>query len=315
VDLWLHGFAMLHEDTAMVPLFRRGYRDEITVAKNRDRIATALDSNRTTLMARFNQNRNLFGLQFAALYFGSWDEMRTGIDLFLRAEGDPRRASDPQAQQVIAFFAQQLPSPADREWLRLFTASLVDEGRKFHHAWWVTQTRDRASVLARVDSIWQRSYREKLQAFLNNSGQAAGDFILSLTLGGEGRTVSGGKQQNIITTNFPAAVANAEQAIYVFAHEAVGALAATAIRDNVTPAEQREGAADRYQSPAAVRAGYMLLQRTIPELAPGYARYYLSVAGKSSSSNLDSAMAAGFPLPDIIRDAIRRQLDIVLGGI
>lgn len=31
VDLWLHGFALLTDDTAAVPLFDRGYRDRKSV--------------------------------------------------------------------------------------------------------------------------------------------------------------------------------------------------------------------------------------------------------------------------------------------
>src|SRR6476661_178671 len=33
VDLWLHGFAMLQEDTTFVPFFKRGYGTEMTVLK------------------------------------------------------------------------------------------------------------------------------------------------------------------------------------------------------------------------------------------------------------------------------------------
>ena len=44
--------------------------------------------------------------------------------------------------------------------------------------------------LAAADSLWQGTYRQKLQRFLNNTQQETGDFILALTLGGEGRTVN-----------------------------------------------------------------------------------------------------------------------------
>src|SRR5215218_9821283 len=42
VDLWLHGFAMLQEDTTFVPFFRRGYSTEMTVLKNRANVVTQL---------------------------------------------------------------------------------------------------------------------------------------------------------------------------------------------------------------------------------------------------------------------------------
>ena len=49
VDLWLHGFALLQDDTSRVPLFRRGYRDDLIVARNARGVTTLLDVNRGDL--------------------------------------------------------------------------------------------------------------------------------------------------------------------------------------------------------------------------------------------------------------------------
>ena len=315
VDLWLHAFALLQDDTSRVPLFRRNYKDEVTVRKNRDQVHTLLDSNRTKLMARFRQNPSLGGAQFAALYFGNWEDMRSAIDLFMRAEGDPRRSGNQETQQIVAFFAAQFPTPADREWLRLLTESLVDEQRRFYHAYWVEEQRTRASALSAVDSLWKRVYLPKFQPFLNNTQQSSGDLVLSLTLGGEGRTVNVAKQQNVVAVGFPVRPADAAEVIYVLAHEAIGTLAGSAVNDNTTPAEKRNGAGDRLQSNAAVRGGAMLLQRLAPELVPGYMRYYVRIVNASSSGDATLAFTTAFPLTEPVADAIKRQLDIVLGGI
>lgn len=315
VDLWLHGFAMLQEDTARVPLFRRGYRDEIVVRKNRENTRTLLDSNRTRLVARLTQNRQLGNAQFAALYFGSWDEMREAIDIFLRSEGDPRRASSQGTQQIIAFFAQQFPSPADREWLRVFSESLLDEQRKFYHAWWVEQQRARAATLTAIDSGFRTVWLPKFRTFLANTQQSGGDLIPSIVLAGEGRTVNVSKQQNVTAVGFPSSPANAAELAYVFAHEVIGTIASTALTDNTTPAELRSGAGERLQSNAAVRGGALLLEKVAPELVPGYQRYYLSIVNAAAGSDASSSFAAAFPISEAVRDAIRRQLDIILGGI
>jgi hypothetical protein len=315
VDLWLHGFAMVQPDSARVPLFRRGYRDQLVVARNSGNVRTLLDTNRDALARRFTTNPSLTGAQFLILYAESWDDMRQAANLFLNANGDPRRATSQQAASIIATFAQSFPSAADRDWLQLFMQSLDDERTKFYHDYWVREQQNRAGVLTTLDTLWQQRYRPKLQRFLNNTEQANGDFIVSLPLDGEGRTVSGGKQQNIVTVNFPATVAEAPEAIYTFAHEAVGTLAASTVNDNTTPADKRNGVADRLHSMAAVRGGYLLLQRTAPELADGYARYYLRSAGVTPGTDLAATFATAFPLPDNIRDAIARQVEIVLGGI
>lgn len=316
LDLWLHGFAMLQQDTTRIPLFRRGYRDAMVVEKNRHGVTTLLDQNRDQLMARFAVNRNLVGAQFAALYFGSWEDMQQAIALFLEAKGDVGRARTQQQQQVIAFLAASFNTQADRDWLDLFARSLADERDKFYHQYWLDQQRARGPVLAAVDSLWQKSYRPKLQTFLGRTQQETGDFILSLPLDGEGRTVSGGKRENIVALTFPDTPAQAIDAIYVFTHEALGALAGTAIADNITPAERREGLADRMASAAAVRGGALLLQRAAPELADGYARYYLKAAGVSfTSGDPQAALASAFPLDARVRDAIANQIASVYAGI
>lgn len=315
MDLWLHGFAMVQSDTTRIPLFRRGYRDMLVVEKNRRGVTTLLDQNRGQLAARFAINRNLVGAQFAALYFGSWDEMQRAIAIFLQAQGDPGRARDQQQQQIIAFFAQTFNTPADRDWLELFSRSLADEYTKFYHQYWVEQQRGRGATLAAVDSLWQGVYRPKLQTYLSRTQQESGDLLLSLPLDGEGRTVTAGKRENTIAVEFPDSPAQAIEAVYVFAHEAVGAVANQAVIDNVTPAERREGLADRMQSAAAVRGGALLLQRVAPEMVDGYSRFYLRAAGVTPSGDIASALARTFPITDAIRDAIGRQLDTVLGGI
>jgi hypothetical protein len=317
VDLWLHGFALVQDDTALVPYFRRGYRDEVSAAKSRGNVLTQLDVNRDQLRDRFRTNATLTNGQFLALYFGSWEDLNTGIDLFLRANGNPQRGGNEQNAAIIATFAQVFATAADRDWLRLFTNGLRDENDKFYRSWWQEQQRGRHAAMMRLDTIWGRERLPRLQRFLNNTRQASGDLLLSLPLDGEGRAVIAGERANAIAVHYPDRPENALDAVYVFVHESVGSLAAAGIRDNTTPAEQRGGVTNRYQSAAAVQTGAMLLQRTSPELVEGYQRYYLRAANRPLAAGASTATEFNrvFPIPDAIRDAIGRQLDVVLGGI
>jgi hypothetical protein len=315
VDLWLHGFAMLQEDTTFVPFFRRGYSTNMTVLKNRANVVSQLDANRDRLRARFGANPQLINAQFIPLSFSSFDEIVQVVNIFVRADGDPRAASSQEQANAIAFLAAYFPSAADRDWVRLFVASLADERAKFYQSYWVQQQREKRNVLDEVDALWQGTYRPKIQHFLNNTQQAAGDVLLSLPLDGEGRAQSSGKQANVLTVTFPDRPADAMEAIYVIMHEAVGSLAGTTVIDNITPEQRRTGLGDRYTSAAAVRAGALLLQRTAPEAVDGYMRYYLRSVNRSAGSNVAASFAAAFSLPDTIRDALNRQLDVILGGI
>ena len=315
VDLWLHGYALLQEDTTFVPFFRRGYSTDLTVLKNRANVITQLDANRDRLRARLATNPQLVNAQFVPLAFSTWNELSSAVDLFVRSNGDPRAASSQQQAGAIAFLAAYFQTGADRDWLRLFVQALDDESNKFYHSYWLQQQRERSNVLELVDSQWQHTYRPRMQAFLNNTQQAQGTMLLSLPLDGEGRSVSSGKQSNIITVTFPERPNDAVEAIYVFAHEAVGSLASTAVNDNITPEQRRTGLGERYQSSAAVRAGALLIQRTSPEILDGYMRYYLRSVNRPAGANLQATFNSTFAITDTIRDAITRQLDVVLGGI
>ena len=315
IDLWLHGFALLSPDTGRVPMFKRGYASRIADAKARSNVQTSLDVNRDRLRTRYQTNRALLNAQFLAMRFGSWEDLRQAIDLFLRAEGDPGRAGDPLAQQIIATFAQTFSTPADRDWLRLFALSLNDENERFYRSWWTQRQTDLAAVRERIQSLWADTYNARFQPFLNNTQQQGGEWILSLPINGEGRSFTFEKRSNILVGTMPESRDAATDALYVFAHEAVYGMASTAVTDNTTPNDRRSGVTDAFIGAAAVRAGYLLLERVAPELASGYARYYLREAAAPATGDLGAALVSAFPLPEAIREAINRQLAVILGGI
>jgi len=315
VDLWLHGFALLSEDTTFVPFFKRGYGTNMIVLKNRANVVTQLDANRDRLRARIALNPQLVNAQFVPLSFSNWTELSQTVDVFVRADGDPRAASSQQQANAIAFLAAYFQTSADRDWLRLFVQSLSDESTRFYHSYWTEQQRERSNVLEVVDTQWQQTYRPRMQKFLNNTQQAQGEVLLSLPLDGEGRSLTNGKQANTFTVTFPDRPNDAIEAIYVIAHEAVSGIANVAVTDNITPEQRRTGLGERYQSAAAVRGGALLLQRTSPEILDGYMRYYLRSVNRPVGTNVQTTFTNTFAVPDTIRDALIRQLEVVLGGI
>ena len=315
VDLWLHGYALLTADTARVPFFERGYRSRMRALKTQRNVLTNLDANADQLSSRFLANPSLVNGQFLPLYFSSFEQIQQVVNLYLQSGGDPRAATDASLQQYFAVLSGSFPSGPDRDWLRLFVQSLADESARFYHDYWTAEQRAHTPTRQAVDSVW-RVYRPRLRRFLTNTQQENGEFILSLPLDGEGRSTSASKRENAVTVGFPDTPETAIEAVYVFAHEVVNAITNTAIADNTSPAEQRSGATGRYAANATVRAGALLLQRAIPELGPNYMRFYLRAAGLTApTGDPITAFAAAFPIPDAVRDAIARQLDVVLGGI
>mgnify|MGYP001556041696 CR=1 FL=1 len=316
VDLWLHGFALLTNDSSAVPLFRPGYRDDLTVLKNKANVLTQLDVNHDKLASRLASSRSLINAQFVPFYFSSVEEMHGAIDRFIASDGNPGAAKTQVEAAQFAVLSGYFPSPADRIWLALFSSSLWDEDTKFYHSYWLQQQRERANVIDSTTAMWQHLVRPRITRFLNNTQQRDGDILLSLPLGGEGRTLNAsGAVRTSVAVNFPARPADVPEAMYAIAHEIVGSVANAAIADNTSPAEQREGVADKLSGPATVRGGLMLLEKFVPELADGYARYYISASGIAPDANPRAQLAARFPIPNAIRDAIARQINNVTSGI
>jgi hypothetical protein len=290
------------------------------VKKNQLNVTTSLDANRDRLALRLRENTSLAqNGQFIPLSFGTWEDLRTAAGHFIQAGGDPRRASNPQLQGIIEFFAVRFPQAADREWLRMFLVALDDEKTKFYENYYNAEHRNRAATVQALDTLWRQTYYPKFARFLRGSQQSNGEILLSMPIGGEGRTISAGPTTvgggNTVVVTYPERENQAIEAIYVFAHESVGNLMNTVISDNTTPAEKRTGIYDQYSAHGLVVGGYLLLQKIAPELADGYARYYLAIANAPASGDLSARLSAAFPLPQNFRNAFVRQLDIVLGGI
>jgi len=316
VDLWLHAYAMLTSDSTLVPYFRRGYREQLVALRRQRGVTSMLDANRARLLERLAVQPSLAtGPQFMPFYFASWEQLRQVVDLFIRAGGNPRATNDAALQQYFAILGSAFQSAADREWLRLFVQSVDDESRTFYHDYWLSQSSARAGSVARIDSVWQRTWRPALQRFLNNTQQQNGEVYLSLPLDGEGRTVHFSKVQNAVAVGLPDAGQDIEGVLYTIAHEVAGSVASTAIEDNTTPADRRAGTTARYEQSAAVRAGALLLERVMPNAVPGYMRFYLQSAGRPATGEPRAAFASTFAVPDAIRDAIARQIEVILGGI
>ncbi len=316
VDLWLHAYALLTPDTTLVPYFRRGYRDRLLALRRQRGVSSAFDGNRARLGERLVLQPSLATSgQFLPLYFESWDQMRQAIELFARSGGNPGASNDPATRAYFALLASVASSAADREWLRLFAESVEDERIRFYDQYWKDEQRARGAVVSRTDSLWQRQWRPALQRFLNNTQQQNGELYLSLPLGGEGRTIHFGKSQNAVAVTLPDAPSEADQVLYVTVHEIAGAVAASAIEDNTTPADRRNGVTSRFEQSAAVRAGALLLERTIPAAVPGYMRYYLQMAGRNAPNEPRAAFVAAYALPAGVADALIKQFEGILGGI
>lgn len=312
VDAWLHGFAMVMADTTHVPIFARDYRTNMLALERQQNISTSLQANAERLGARFAVEPTLINAQFVPLYFASFPDLMSAAKEFLGAEGDPRESTDPRIQNRIALFARYFPNASDREWLQLFLPSLQDEYDKFYHAYWTEQQSRLAPVITEVSNRWASTWYPALRTYLSNTQQGSGEIILSLPLAGEGRTASqSGITASAIT--FPSSAAEADDAFYVFVHEAVQQVTNVAIEQGAGFMQRGGSSYDLYGANAAVRGGAMLLQRVSPGSVAGYMNYYLRIANAAPQAGDPTAkFESEFPLPKAVLDATARELTSVL---
>jgi hypothetical protein len=316
VDLWLHGYAMIMNDTAKVPYFDRGYRDRMMERRRQLNVTTGLDANMQTLRDGLSKSQGVEGGQFAVFLFASLDELVRVSRLFVQGEGSPQTVNDPTTQSLFIVLRNYFRTVAEREWLRVFVDAIQDENAKFYQSYWTAQQTDRAATRNAISNAWNNTYKAKFTRYLRNERLSDGTFILSLPLGGEGRAMIDPQQGNGVATPFPENGADQMAAFYVFAHEVVSSAANRAIEDNLTPAQAREGGAAKLGPIATVRGGAILLQRIAPELLQGYQRFYLRQSGQTvPSGDPGAAFVAAFDLPQGVADGLARQIDLVLAGI
>lgn len=326
VDLWLHGYAMLIADTSRTPAFRRDYRDAMIVAKNSRNILTQLDQNAEMLQHGLRVSPRLIDGARLALREGSWEEMGNDIAAFLIANEDStsgkkrpsalstwKRAPRPSEQttEMSLALGSVFRTEADREWLKVFALSLTDEHSSFYEQYWREQQHTLRPVLAAVDTEFSQRYLKQLRGYLRGVQLQTGEIVLSLSLGGEGRSIL--QRQHSIAIGFPSTADSSLDTVYELAHEVIAPVAEQAVRERISPAEFRSGIGAQLESPAKVRGGAMLLQRAIPELVAGYERHYLAAARiATSGGDVDSVFVRTFPLRQTIVDGMDQRLDEVL---
>jgi hypothetical protein len=315
VDLWLHGFAMLQGDSSLVPYFRPGYRAELQELRKARGISTLLDANAQVLQARLAQNPNLTSAQFLAMYFASWTDLRTGTERFLRDGGEVRAARSNESLRMYATLGTYFPTAADREWLRLFISALEAERQGFFRSYWNEQQQARSEARTAFLAEWNSRYAAAFARFLHASSQRTGTLLLSLPLGGEGRSLNAGQRDNFMAVGLSRSAADWREMLYTLAHEAVGTISNTAVRDHASPASDRAGESGVWMTLAPVRGGAMLLERIAPELADGYRRYYLQLARQRLSADVLAQFNTIFPLPSSLVTSLERQIQTTLDGI
>lgn len=318
VDLWLHGYALVTEDTTPLPLFRRGYRDSLFVVRNMAQVSSRLDTVRTSLMGALTALPRLVNGQFYPLHFTNFATMRVSIQLLTQAKGDVKAARDRDAARFVALAANYFGTPQEREFAEQLSVGLESESQRFFHANWLEVQRSRGPVLARADSLWRTAWFPKLAGFLRGSGQRNGEIIVSHVLEGEGRTITTDPTAGpSMVVTLPPSLDRTAEVLYGIVHESVGAFAAAAVVENITPRQRSTGVGDKLQTAAAIRAGLLLLQRALPAEVEGYARFYLRLLGKPIPAGVPASttLELALPISDDILGTMRTQLDLYLGGL
>lgn len=312
LDLWLHGYAMLREDQSTLPFFLPGYRDRLAAVRQEAGVFSLLDANADRLVPHLTSNPALVNGQFAPMYFRSWAELRDGIDALLRVNGVVSRANSSE-RSGVATLQRMFPTAADREWLRTFARSLDDERTQFFDSYWQDQQRSSRDAFAAADAALRAATTGPLSRYIVNANVQRGTVLMSLPLGGEGRTVLHGVERPLVAVPRPLTEGSANSVVYVFVHELVSEAVSVASRE-FTGALPQNLSAEAYETSSLVRAGHHLLQLAAPDLATGYAAWYVRLTGREPGRDPDASLTAIFPLPSNLEAAVFAQVREVWDG-
>jgi hypothetical protein len=304
VALWYHGLALANvgaSTAAPIPYYRTGYAAEAQAAR---RSGTSPLPALSSRLASANVDA---GLQFLPLYFDSWQQMRQAIDVWQQAGGDPARAGDAQTQAIIAFLSQRFSTATQRAAVVEFVNALEQERTAFFDTWW-NQTQP-TSLAQEAEALW-RSYQPQLRSFLRYSDAEGGHVALTPALRGEGRAESG---RGVAVAAIGGRSGEDARVIVGRAiHELAYSLAAEAVRDAVAPARIREIGEDVLVARAAVRAGAMIIERTVPDLLPAYRDDYIRAAGGDPAR---LTLVQQFDLPNELVPALESAVQLATAGI
>jgi hypothetical protein len=323
IALWYHGLAITlastqaADTTSPVPSFDAGYVAEVAAAKRRRGVyPTPLDQRAEEFGAIFRGDEAYRGLEFVPLYFRSANALFSAIDLWNRAEGNPNRAGSAEGARVVAFLSSLFRRPAQRRAVVEWAGLLREEATAFHDAYWQEQLPGLQARGAAVQRAWD-AIAPRLADYLDIMQLERGELFLVPALGAEGRLVTRGVASPRAAILVPPE-GRPSTALWAFAHELVYPITGEAIRDYVAPARIRELGEQRLASIAAVRGGAILLERTAPDEADGYRRFYLTAAGREApdgGESLEAAFEAAFPLPPELAEGLEDAIEQALAGI
>ena len=166
------------------------------------------------------------------------------------------------------------------------------------------------SRVAELQRRWDTQFAPRLAPYLNAQRLAGGIILLSESLGPEGR-IFGGRPDDatdnvVAVTLLPAAPTSDDATLFAVVRELCFPLVTRLASRQRATAAGRDVEAAR-ASLAAVRCGEQLTARALPELAAEYRRQWMSLAGRTASTD-PTAFQEAFPIDSSFDQAIAVEL-------
>lgn len=116
-----------------------------------------------------------------------------------------------------------------------------------------------------------------------------------------------------MVVGYPRDSSSALEPLFTAVREITSVEASRVVAAHATSADRLASDVESLESVASVRAGAFLLNRIAPDLAAGYRRFYLGLAGASGSSERE--LRTVYALPGDIADALANRIAIILEGL
>jgi hypothetical protein len=316
VDLWYHGLATIgfHGPAAGLPIHPAGYPERMGAAK---RAAAAypsqLDSRAEEFRAIFEASPRYGSLHFLPLNFPTGEMFLTTLQRWIQVGGDPRRVTDPNLAQAVAFLSRQFPTDAERRAIGGWLEVLAEEERAFYGAHRQRQAAELTATVAAAQAEWD-ALAPRLRPVLDVLQLNQGEILVSPAIGAEGRMLELGRRYNRVAVLAPEAGRPAD-VVWAAVHEMMYPFVNGVLEDQLSPAQLRDADRPILARRAAIRAGAIALAQVAPDAVARYREAHLRWAGATvpaSAAERERAFERAYPLQDPLPAALASGIETLM---
>jgi hypothetical protein len=316
VDIVYHCLAHLPLPGNPANLHSSSYQKQIQKAKqDLESGQTLLDQQAASLAASYQKFPHLEFLNLAPFMADDYASFKQAMQYIDLSEADleepdetlaQRRERDKNrpllfgnARRLIPLLQKRFPDPAERQFLKEFSACMEDEFNRFYRSYRESRQELDEAGLRLFQAFWETRGKKILEPWVERAQVTTLTLFLSPVMKSVGRGIPVIEGNNVwfnVVAPLPDSPDHALQSFFIVLHEILRRGTDPLVEASPPPARSDLAA---WRDFAAFRAGHLYLQARYPSLDPGFLRFFLNLppSNKTSLSTLENDFEKAYPVP------------------